>query len=380
MSYEIVLQDKYYLRELIESISLKDSLDQISYQADIKFKVSTGFPDMQPGQEIRVSGIPFGLTTWHPLLDPGVVWECDSSNNATKHMSMTVYDRTIYLAESEDEYLLPAGQTASQRLRKYATDWGIKLATIPDSKTQLKKAVYRSQAIYNMITSDLQETVKSGGDMFIPRMTTNGLELFEIGSNKDVWVLQAIEETSQRRSLKGTITKVKVIGTEDRKAKATTKPSAKTADKKDTITIPEGMTLEEIGRLYGGKVDKKSKKKGKKAKIKAGSKVELPSKILAIATGQTSKFGTLQRMIQDEDVKTTAAAKKLGESMLSGIQETYSVSCLDLNTLRAGDVVNYSNMDLIATSVTHDLGDPGHMRLELASENYVRRRYFLKYA
>ena len=377
MSYEVVLQDKYYLRELIESISLKDSLDQISYQADIRLKVTSDFPDIQPGHEIRVSGIPFGLTTWHPLLDPGVVWECDSINKATKHMSVTVYDRTIYLAESEDEYLLPAGQTASQRLRKYATDWGIKLATIPDSKTQLKKAVYRVRSIYKMITADLQETVKSGGDMYIPRMTTHGLELFKIGSNKEVWVLQAIEETSQIRTLKGTITKVKVIGTEDRK----TKPKAKAkSSSKDPVDIPAGMTLEEIGRLYGGTVDKKTKAKGKKAKIKADSKVELPSKILAITTGQTSKFGTLQRMVQDEDVKTTAAAKKLGEAMLSGIQETYSVSCLDLNTLRAGDVVNFSNMDLIVTSVTHDLGDPGHMRLELASEGYVRRRYFLNYA
>ncbi|WP_136604673.1 XkdQ/YqbQ family protein [Paenibacillus dokdonensis] len=377
MSYEVVYQDKFYLRELIESITLKDSLDQISYQADIKMKITSDFPNLEPGQDIRVSGVPFGGSDMVYLLNPGVVWDCDSSNKSTKHMSMTVYDRTIYLAESEDEYLLPAGQTASQRLRKYAADWGIKLSTIPDTSTKLKKAVYRSQAIYKMITSDLQETVKSGGDMYIPRMTPAGLELFKVGSNKDVWILESIEETTQRRTLKGTITKVKVIGTEDRKEKAKSK-------KKPTTSNPapntENMTLEEIGRLYGGQVDKKTKGTSKKAKVKADSKVELPSKILAIATGQTAKYGTLQRMVQDEDVKTTAAAKKLGESMLSGVQETFTVTCLDLNTIRAGDAVNFNGIKLIVTSVSHELDDPGHMSLELASMDYVRRRYFLNYA
>ncbi|NWL89561.1 phage portal protein [Paenibacillus sp. 79R4] len=375
MSYEVVYKDKYYLRELIESISLKDSLDQISYQADIRLKVTSDFPDLQPGQPIRVSGIPFGKSGMVYLLNPGVVWDCDSTNRETKHMTVTVYDRTIYLAKSEDEYLLPAGQTASQRLKKYASDWGIKLSTVPDTKTKLKKAVYRARPIYNMLNADLQETVKSGGDMYIPRMTPGGLELFKVGSNKDVYVLEAIEETTQSRTLDGTITKVKVIGTEDRKEKKKSKKKGSSGN----VEIPEGMTLEEIGRLYGGKVDKKSKKKGKKPKVKADSKVELPSKILAITTGQTDKFGTLQRMVQDEDVKTAAAAKKLGESMLSGVQETFTVSGPDLNIIRAGDAVIYNKMNLIVTSVIHDLGEPGHMSLNLASQDYVRRRYFLNY-
>lgn len=202
--------------------------------------------------------------------------------------------------------------------------------------------------------------------MYIPRMTTAGLELFEVGSNKDVWILQEVEEVNQFRTLEGTITKVKVIGTEDRKVKSKSSNSSNTE-------IPDGMTLEEIGRLYGGKVDKKSKK------AKANSNVELPSKILAIVTGETSKFGTLQRMVQDEDVKTAAAAKKLGESMLSGVQETFTVTCADLNTIRAGDLVIYSNMRLIVTSITHELGDPGHMTLELTWPSIVRRRYFLNY-
>lgn len=59
MSYEVVLQNKYYLRELVEGITLKDSLDQISYQGTIQLKIPASFPGIEPGQEIRISGVPF---------------------------------------------------------------------------------------------------------------------------------------------------------------------------------------------------------------------------------------------------------------------------------------------------------------------------------
>lgn len=358
MNYEVVLQDKYYLRELIESITLKDSLDQISYQAEIRLALPASFPGIQPGQNIRISGVPYGDSVMRPLLNPGVVWECESSRSGRASMNVTVYDRTIYLAKSEDEYLLPAGQTASQRLRKYAVDWGIKLSDIPDAKTKLKKAVYRSKTIYDMIQADLQETVKAGGSMYVPRMTTAGLELFKVGGNAKVWVIEAVEEVSRLRSLEGAVTKVKVIGTEDRKSSSDSTP--------DT----SNMTLEEIGRIYGSKIDEKT------GKVK---NTELPSKVLAIVTGETGAYGTLQKMVQDEDVKTAAAAKKLANDLLSGIQETYTVSTMDINTIRAGDAVNLGGSQLIVTSATHELGDPGRMTLELAPEDYVRRRYFLRY-
>lgn len=327
MSYEVVLEDKYYLRELIESISLKDSLDQISYEASIQLKVPNEGLSIAPGQEIRVSGVPYAGKTKVHLLNPGVIWECNSSNKSTKHINLVVYDRTIYLVKSEDEFLFPAGGTASQRLKKYAKEWNIKLGNVPNTEKQLNKATYRAQAIYNMITADLRETVKDGGDMYIPRMSPAGLELFKIGSNTTVWKLKAIEEVNQLRTLEGAITKVKVIGS--------------------------------------GNETKQSSE-------------DLPSQFLAVASSELiPKLGTLQRIIQDEHIKTTTAAKKLANSMLTGIQETFSVSGLDINTLRAGDKVELNGMGLIVMSVTHQLGDPGHMSLELGTSEYVKRRCFL---
>ncbi|MEC2342980.1 phage portal protein [Paenibacillus barengoltzii] len=331
MSYEVVLQNKYYLRELVKNISLKDSLDQISYQGTIGLSIPASFPGIEPGQEIRISGVPYSGSgndiaaggKMVPLLHPGVVWDCSSTLKQSKYMTVTVYDRTIYLAKSEDEYLFPAGGTAAQRLRKYATDWGIPLDKVPDTKTKLKKAVYRPQTLYNMILSDLKETVKAGGDMYVPRMTPAGLTLFKVGGNDVVWKLEQLEEATQNRTLEGAVTRVKVIGTEDRSESA-------------------------------------------------------PSKVLAVASGETAKYGVLQRVVQDENVKTAGAAKKYAESMLTGLRQSYTVTCIDLNTIRAGDKVIFNGLNLIVTSVSHELGDPGHMTLELATMDDVKRRYFLE--
>lgn len=320
--YEVVLANKYYLRELVESITLEESLDEIAYRATIRLVVTPDFPGIAPGQEIRVSGIPFGGSSMVYLLHPGVMWEIESETRGLKHLTVTAYDKTIYLAKSEDEYLFPAGQTASQRLKRYAADWNIPLGALADTGVVLAKAVYRARTIWDMIMSDLKETVAKGGDMYRPRMTPNGLELVKLGSNQTVWVLETdrnIEDLIQRRTLEGAVTQVKVLGHAEE-------------DKRPPV--------------------------------------------LAIVKGETAKYGTLQRVISDEKIKTTAQAKTAGQKVLAGMQETFTVTAIDINTIRAGDRVRFNQLDLYVMSVRHELGSPGRMTLELASADYIRRAVY----
>ncbi|GAA3410353.1 phage portal protein [Paenibacillus hodogayensis] len=325
-SYEVVLDNRYLLGDLVESISLEESLEEIAYRATINLMVSADMPAIRPGQEIRVSGIPHRGAELAYLLHPGVVWDCENSYRGADRLTVTAYDRTIYLAKSDDEYVFPAGQTASQRLQKYAADWNISLGSIPDTVYTLSKKVYRSQPIYAMLISDLKESVKKGGWMYRPRMTPNGLELFPIGGNETVWALDSggnLDSITQRQTLEGAVTKVKVLGREDN---------------------PESAT-----------------------------------EILAVEAGETDRYGTLQKVIMDNDITTVSEAVTAAKARLTGIQETLSVSAIDINTIRAGDKVELvgSGMELIATSVRHELGRPGKMTLELASPDYVKRRYFL---
>lgn len=323
MTYKVIVQDQYDISTAVENISLRDSLDQIAYQATINIAVVPSMPKLSPGMAIRVSGIPYGKTVMTALFHPAVIWEVNSSNNGLKKIQMTLYDRTIYLDKSTDEYLFPKGQTASQRFKKYSSDWQIKLASVPDTKIKLGKAVYRSQSLFSMMYADLRETAKSGGKLYHPRMTPAGLELFLIGSNKDVFSLERISEVAQGRSLEGTVTKVKVLATAD-------------SDK------------------------------------------EVPSKVLAVAEKDTELYGTLQAIVQDDEVKSGAAAQKLAKSKLTGIQQTISVTAPDINTIRAGDAVMFGSMKLIVISVSRELGNPGSMSLELGTYDDVKRRFYLE--
>ncbi|WP_339299697.1 phage portal protein [Paenibacillus sp. FSL R5-0623] len=328
MTYKVIVDDKYDITKLVETITLKDSLDQIAYQANIRLAVSasSGLPSISPGMAVRISGIPFGEKSMVHLLHPAVIWEVESSNSGTKRLSLTVYDRMIYLEKSEDEFLLPKDQTATQRLKTYAKEWKIPYATLPDTKTKLGKAVYRSQTIFSMMFSDLKETAKSGGEMYHPRMTPGGLQLFQVGSNAKVYELDRLIDLTQMRTLEGAVTKVKVM-----------------------------------------------------AASESTSGKEVPSKVLAIEQNGVEELGTLQKLIEDDQVKSTTAAKKLAKSHLTGIQETFTISAPDINTIRAGDAVLLKGLKLIVMSVSRDLSaGPGTMTLELGTAELVKRRYYLE--
>ncbi|NPV90105.1 MAG: phage portal protein [Firmicutes bacterium] len=321
--YEVVLRNQYYLREIVDSITLEDSLDEVAYRAVIGMAVTSDFPGIAPGDEIRVSGQPFAGTGMVHLLHPGVVWDCESTDEGQKRLLVTAYDRSIHLLKSEDEYFFPAGKTATQRIRKYAEDWNVTLGVLEDTGVQLAKAVHRAQKLIKMIQADLKETVDKGGEMYQVRVTPDGLQLIKLGVNETVWMLEAdnMMKVVQRRTLEGTVTQVKALGN------------------------------------AGG---------------------ESRSPVLAVVKGETDRFGTLQKVLIDQKVTNAGEAKKAGEKLLSGIQESFVADAIDINTIRAGDKMMLNGMELLVTSVRHELGSPGRMSLELGSEDYVRRRYYAK--
>lgn len=325
MSYKVILQDQYDLSPLVEAINLRDSLEQVAYQGTVNLVVTPDLPPISPGMAIRISGIPYGKKDYVPLLHPAVVWEVETSNNGVKRMTLTLYDRTVYLDKSEDEYLFPGKQTATQRFKKYAADWNLKIAVLPDTEKQLGRSVYRTQSIYASMFADLRETAKAGGKLYHPRMISSGLELYELGTNKEVYILEAITDTTQSRTLEGAATKVKVLAT----------------------------AASETGQ-------------------------EVPSKVMAIEEKDIAKYGQLQAIIQDDEVKSPAAARQLARSKLRGIRETISLNAPDINTIRAGDAVMLGSMKLLVISVSRELGNPGSMMLELGSYDDVKRRFYLE--
>lgn len=326
--YEVVLQDKYFLRECIQKLSLEDRLDEIAYSAKVTLAVPgdqfTGLPIIKPGMEIRVSGTKFGESNYSYLIQPGVVWDVEIANKARRNWNLTIYDRLIYLAKSKDEYLWKEGEKASDRIARICGDWGVTVKDIPDTGQGLAAGTCRAKPLWGIIQDTLKETAGKSGRLFTVRMQPDGLEIFEIGTNKDVWVFEFganLESVSQKQTLSGAVTKVKVLG------KAS---------------------------------------KGERAPVSS------------VHTGETDKLGTIQEIISDQKAIDDGTAGAKAEGMLAGIQETVKVEAIDINTIRKGDkvIVDGWQDGLYVMSVRHELGTPGKMQMELATKEYIRRKYY----
>ncbi len=308
--------NRYHLKELLISLTLVDVLNEIAYQASVNLKNISEL-SIYEGQQAAIIG-----HQGEYLLNPGVIWGVEKDNNRSKTVSVTIYDHSIYL-KSEDEYVFPAGQTASQRLKQYAKDWNIPLAEIPDTNVPLARAVYRAQPIYAMIFSDLKETVKKGGAMYRPRITSEGLELFLIGSNSTVWQFETqknIENYTEAGTLDTVVTQVKVLG------------SALNDER---------------------------------------------SPVLAVLKGETAQYGTIQKILTDEKITSVSEAKSKGQKVLRNLQRRYHINTIDVPTIRAGEKIKLDDTELIILSVTHTPGAPGRISMRAANIDFVRQEYYL---
>lgn len=341
VSYDVVLQGRYYLREAVEKITLEERLDEIAYRAAVDMTVPgdqfTGMPVIKPGHEMQVIGVPFGGSTANHIFTAGVAWDVQVANQLRRHWSITVYDKTIYLAKSEDEYYFSEGTTATQRIKQIAADWNIPVYALPDTGQPLAKAMHRSKSLWSIIQEALQETAEKSGRLWrlrmMPGMITTvpkyefkpgGLELVELGTNSPVWVIEFqsnLELVTKHQTLDGAVTKVKILGNASKNER---------------------------------------------------------SPVLGVVTGQT-ELGTLQKVYTEHKATTLSAATKIAKNMLAGIRETVNVTAIDINTIRAGDHVQVEGWpELLAISVKHECGSPGHMTLQLADRNYIRRRYYAR--
>ena len=321
MRYEVVYEDKYYLGELVRQIALEDSLGEIAYRGTVVLEYNDSYPqEISLGKNMRISGTPYNIPEIKPFLQ-GVIWEIESEWRTNKEITFTVYDRSIYL-KSEEEYLFQTGLKASDRIKRYLTDLGLPISKIEDTKIKLDKTIYRAQEICAMIKEDLRATVAKGGDMYRLYMTPAGMELRKIGSNDKIYEFVTeganIFEITQKRTLENLVSKVKVVG-----------------------EAPDDMK----------------------------------SPVLKVVTGDT-KYGVIQKIIQDDEIKNASEAEQKAKIFLSGSEETFTFTTICIPQIRAGDLIKLNTMNLIVCEVRHELTGVGKTTITCASKEYVKRNYY----
>lgn len=328
---DLVLKNKYKIQILSESVTLKEAIDGIAYTLNISLMETEELKNIgiAKGDSIEIYDYLFVSNNYEQVFS-GVIWDI-SKNKKSKKITITGKERTFVIEESEDEYLWSDGQTATQRTTIIANDWGIPIGNLLDTGIALSKDK-RKESLYGMIKKDLKETAQKGGSLYKLRMNTK-LNLIEIGSNTIIYKLESIlDDLDEKDSLEGAVTQVKVLGKEDTKTQ-----SSGNSSEKELVLSP----------------------------------------VIGVFKNNTEKYGTLQKIVDDDKVDNYAKAEAKANCLFSSGESSKTLSCCkDINTLRSGDLVSVYGENVCVTEITHNLGTGGKMSLTVMRMEDVRRKFY----
>jgi hypothetical protein len=317
----VILNEKYELKNVNEGITLQESLDSIAYSATIILLDTDELRKLNIKKKDRLRIVDIHAEKNQPTnLFDGVVWEVVRSR---KNRTLTIAgrERTVFMEESEDDFLLPTGQTATQRITKYAKDWNIPIASLIDTKIKLEKAQQGGQKLLDRIDADLKETAQKGGNLYKIRMLDK-LNIIQLGSNKNIWKLETVaDDIETTSSLESAVTRVKVLG----------------QDKDDGKATP----------------------------------------VIGVYSKDIDKYGTLQKILQDEKVTNATQAKAKAANMFSDGKEVIHITCnKDVNTIRSGDAIMVDGVTWYVMDITHNMNIPYTMDINAGKSLYIRRAFY----
>lgn len=335
---ELVLKNKYKIQLFSEEATLKESIDSIAYTLNLSLIETDELKNiaLAKGDSIKLYDYMFNSNEYKKIFD-GTIRDISGSKK-NKKLSIICRERTMTIEESEDEYLWKDGQTATQRAKIICNDWGIPIGHFSETSIGLAKDL-RKESLFGMMKKDLKETTQKGGSLYKYRMSES-LDLIELGSNSIVYKLDSIvNDIQQKSSLNGAVTQVKVLGKEETKKNTKETKKSDNNEEKELILSP----------------------------------------ILGVFKKDTDKYGTIQKLAQDEKIDDYSKAKNKADTLFSSGEDSISLPCIkDINTIRAGDKVSLYNVFYYVTDITHELGTGGKMDLTLMSWKGVKTKFYGK--
>lgn len=248
----------------------------------------------------------------------GFVWTDNGATNKSKSLTLTCYDNLIYFMESEEYQFFSAGYSTKSICEALCEAWSIGLSYRYDSITHPKLPLRGNLA--DIFLSDLLDEVKKKtGAKYIMRSEKDTVVIDFVGCNTTVYKLtkgkngNAIEASSET-TMQGMVTKVVILGKEDDNERA---------------------AVEDI------------------------------------VEGNTSEYGTLQKILNVSSGTTLEEVKQEAEELIhekGNPKTTYSVTSVNVPWVRKGDKVEVNAGDLsgdfIVKSITH-YGSDKTMTLEV---------------
>ena len=201
----------------------------------------------------------------------GIVWERDFSfDDGKKSISLICYDKLIYLQNSKDNLYVKNGSNTKNILTNLAKKWGIEISYKYQSITH-EKIVYRSEYIADIFVDILEKVKKKTGVGYVIRCEKGVMVIESEQSNSTVYKIESGDNaisTSYNETMSGMVTKVQIVKAEKEK---------------------KGDKEEETGRYI----------------------------TVTNVTGETSKYGTLQDIIEQSSDEKLDEAKKEANQIIS---------------------------------------------------------------
>lgn len=212
-------------------------------------------------------------------------WKTTKSNNESV-VQCTCYDELYNLQQSEDNIYYSSGTSTKSAITQLCKKWSISIGEYKGSNIKHGKQKFESERISDIILELLNDAHKKGGEKCILRAYKGKVQVIPVESNQNIYCFLAdnAKSVSHKMSTANMVTRVKVLGQEEKKKK---------------------------------------------------------SKVEATVDGNT-KFGIRQKIYRREKDKSLAEAKKAAEQILKEdgkVEETIDLQAPDVPFLRKGDLI-----------------------------------------
>ncbi|WHH58315.1 hypothetical protein [Petroclostridium sp. X23] len=211
--------------ELLQSLSWEDNPGELAQRANLAFKNQAYGSTWLSA--IAVPGAQFFIyADWgqgSKEIFQGPIWNYNYDSSTKKELTNMAYDNLIYHQKSKDYRWYAAGTSSKTMLMDIFNEWGIPVGKYEGPDVPMGKKVFKGKYIADMVMEILDDARKKGAGKFIARSVQGKAQIIPRGSNTDVYVFEAGENvvmTGHSMDLDDLITRVKIIGKEDKDERA----------------------------------------------------------------------------------------------------------------------------------------------------------------
>lgn len=145
-----------------------------------------------------------------------------SVSSSKKTFDCTCYDELYNLQESQDNIYYSKGISTKSAITKILKNWSIPLGAYHGPDVKHAKLVYKTEKLSDVLLDILDDAKKKGGDACVIRANKGKIFIIPKGDNKNIYHFGSLNTklVSHKLSTSGMVTRVKVIGKEDKNEKS----------------------------------------------------------------------------------------------------------------------------------------------------------------